>query len=144
MDFSKLKVSDLVTLYITFPLVWVLYPFMYLYSVPDSNTLLWLAVVIAFSLFVLLLVSIILLKAAEQYEIDRLERYWKIFIGLKPQAYVFVVGLLGYTLIAMVSHIQDAILKMNVVMFGALLIILSARWWMEDIKHFRLPKSDTL
>ena len=144
MDFSKLKVSDLVTLYITFPLVWVLYPFMYLYSVPDSNTLLWLAVVIAFSLFVLLLVSIILLKAAEQYEVDRLERYWKIFIGLKPQAYVFVVGLLGYILIEMVSPIHDTLLKMNVIMFGALLIILSARWWMEDIKHFRLPKSDTL
>jgi ABC-type enterochelin transport system permease subunit len=117
---------------------------MYLHSVPDSNTPIWLAVILAFSSFVLLLVSIALFKAAEQYEVDRLGRYWKIFIGLKPQAYVFVVGLLGYTSIAMVSPIQDVILKMNVVMFGALLIILSARWWMEDIKHFRLPKSDTL
>jgi len=143
MDIRKLSTHILV-LWIVNIIIWLIaFPIMAIAS--QSDNLFWICIKmigVTYAVFI----SYFNLKAiAEQYEIDRLKHYYKIVSLLCPNPTIIVISVFGLMLIiiAYKYEIYDTI-KITTMLFGMLFIILSSRWYLEDIKYIRLPKGDCL
>jgi TctA family transporter len=140
MDITKVSALEATFAIVLFPFYWIAVPIMYL-----TQPFNWFELVlITFSIWVLISTLMTLKKISEPYELERVHRYWDICMVIKPKAYVFITGLLGYAVVQIASPITDITVKLNCLFFGSLLIILSLRWWEVDTNRVKIPNGDTL
>jgi amino acid transporter len=143
MDASKVPKTRTVFWAVAFACYWILLPLGNLFRVTEWNLLDGI-VSLALPPLVLWMFLSIIFDMAEPYELDRVYRYSKIILEFVRRPFGALVALIGFIIILTGNPVTNILLQITLLLFGLLFVALGLRWYTEDLKEIKLPKSDTL